>query len=94
MNNRLVGQSDDRLSTSTDIVIADFSDSDDFSQFPEEATMPRGFYTTVDGIVTVTTFDGRKIALPVLAHKDYLIAVTRFWSTGTTVGAGTVFAFK
>jgi hypothetical protein len=94
MTKRLIGSEFDRLSTSTDIVVADLSDTEDFAQFSETDLLPRGFYTTVDGTVTVTTMEGTKIALPVLAHKDYLIAVRRFWSTGTTVGAGTIFAFK
>jgi hypothetical protein len=98
---RVTGSNDfERIATSLDIVNVITSDTDDFDQFAKndesdlKGLLPRGFYTTVDGIVAIITYAGTEVNLPVLAHKDYLIAVRRFKSTGTTVGAGAIWAFQ
>lgn len=100
MRKRIVGSGDfDKIASSEDIVNVITSDSDDFEQFANNDEMdlkdllPRGFFTTVDGIVSIITAKGRTVNLPVLAHKDYLIIVKRFRTTDTTVGAGTIWAF-
>lgn len=74
------------LSTSPDIMLVTLSDAADFSGFGA-GVYPRGFYCTTDGNIKITTVKDRTVTIPVVAHKDYLILVKRFWSGSFTAGA-------
>lgn len=74
------------LSSSPDVMLVTLSDSADFSGFGT-GVVPRGFYCTTDGNIKITTIKNRDVTIPVLAHKDYLILVKRFWSASFTAGA-------
>lgn len=60
-----------------EIASVTLSDDDDLEK------MCDAFYLPVGGTVKVTTAHGSDIAVPFLAGYHH-IAVTRFWSTGTT----------
>jgi hypothetical protein len=85
-------QGNERIGTSEDIAIVTLSDSEDFSDFGEDV-MPRGFVCDTDAVVNIVTARGRTVAINIIAHKDYLIAVQRFLVTGTNLGGGVLYAF-
>jgi len=79
------------IQTSMDAMTVTLDNDTDFSGFGD-GVIPRGFYATTAGNVNVITADGHTRLLPVIADKDYLIAVRRFLVTSTTVTA--IVAFK
>jgi hypothetical protein len=80
----------ERLASSMDVVLVVPDDDNDFAEFGAEV-YPRGFFTTADGTVHFTTFDGRTVTMPVIADKDYLIVAKRFFVDSA---AGSIWAFK
>jgi hypothetical protein len=69
----LAGSSEDLLDGDTEK-----SDSVDLSK------VARGFFVGVAGNVKVVTLAGTTITFAVAKDKDYPLAITRLWSTGTT----------
>lgn len=78
------------VAAGNDICPVTLSDDADFNGFGG-GLMARGFFATADGFVQVTTAAGNVRLIPVVAQKDYLVKVKRFWTTNTT--ATTVWAF-
>lgn len=60
-------------------------DNNDFSGLGA-GNYARGFYATTDGSVAVITAAGSTRVIPVVAHKDILVKVKRFLSTGSSGG--------
>jgi hypothetical protein len=75
------------VGSSPDVQLVTLSDTADFQIDPSNTGIfPRAWWVTSDGGIKITTARGTTLVLPVVANKDYLIQVKRFWAESFTAG--------